>query len=50
MFEKEPLWYPILFNVRRMILNELVVNTFNSLFHIAANILPKLFSGHSVTW
>jgi hypothetical protein len=42
MFEKEPLWYPLLFNVRSMILNELVVNTFNCLLYVALNIQHNL--------
>lgn len=41
MFEKEPLWYPILCNVRSMKLNELVMNTFISLFYVVVNILVK---------
>ena len=39
MFEKEPLWYPILCNVRSMKLNELVMNTFISLFYVVVSTL-----------
>ena len=56
--EIEPLWYPLLFNVRSMKLYELVVNTFNCLFYVVLNIVLKLvyiislqfncFSYHSI--
>lgn len=37
MSENNALWYPTLFDARSMRLNEMIINTFNTLFHLSAN-------------
>ena len=41
MAEQNPLWFPLLFNVRSMKLNELLVNTLNSLFYLLVNMFKQ---------
>lgn len=37
MSENNALWYPTLFDARRMRLNEMIINTLNTLFHLFVN-------------